>query len=301
MSNARTLTNSIPIYIPTFNNPTYLLNFIKQLEKNDAKNIVVIDNNSTYPPMKECLSIIEEKYKVVRLDQNFGPHYILRNKQFYQSLPELFCLSDPDLEFSTSLPVDFINELKIISEVHKVGKVGLALEILSSEEVVHSDLFLDGQKVGAIEYEQQFWTNNIGKNQTGDDLYRTTLDTTFALYNKTYFDPEDRYTAIRVAGKFTAKHLGSLSNSIVPKSESIYYKSLTRYSYFGGKLDSEGQPCFEISVLEYTKMVEQIQSLEAHVIDLDSKIQDQNISIQTIFKSKRWKLISSLLRIIGRN
>lgn len=301
MSNARTLTNSIPIYIPTFNNPTYLLNFIKQLEKNDAKNLVVIDNNSTYPPMKECLSIIEEKYKVVRLDQNFGPHYILRNKQFYQSLPELFCLSDPDLEFSTSLPVDFINELKIISEVHKVGKVGLALEILSSEEVVHSDLFLDGQKVGAIEYEQQFWTNNIGKNQTGDDLYRTTLDTTFALYNKTYFDPEDRYTAIRVAGKFTAKHLGSLSNSIVPKSESIYYKSLTRYSYFGGKLDSEGQPCFEISVLEYTKMVEQIQSLEAHIIALDSTIQDQNIFIQNIFRSKRWKLISFLLRIIGRN
>jgi hypothetical protein len=251
--------------------------------------------------MKECLSIIEQKYKVVRLDQNFGPHYILRNKQFYQSLPELFCLSDPDLEFSTSLPVDFINELKIISEVHKVGKVGLALEILSSEEVVHSDLFLDGQKVGAIEYEQQFWTNNIGKNQTGDDLYRTTLDTTFALYNKTYFDPEDRYTAIRVAGKFTAKHLGSLSNSIVPKSESLYYKSLTRYSYFGGNLDSEGKPCFEISVLEYTKMVEQIQSLEAHIIDLDSKIQDQNIFIQNIFRSKRWKLISFLLRIIGRN
>lgn len=300
MSNARTLTNSIPIYIPTFNNPTYLLNFIKQLEKNDAKNLVVIDNNSTYPPMKECLSIIEQKYKVVRLDQNFGPHYILRNKQFYQSLPELFCLSDPDLEFSTSLPVDFINELKIISEVHKVGKVGLALEF-SSEDVMHSELFLDGQKVGAIEYEQQFWTNNIGKNQTGDDLYRTTLDTTFALYNKTYFDPEDRYTAIRVAGKFTAKHLGSLSNSIVPKSESIYYKSLTRYSYFGGKLDSEGQPCFEISVLEYTKMVEQIQSLEAHIIDLDSKIQDQNIFIQNIFRSKRWKLISFLLRIIGRN
>jgi hypothetical protein len=299
MSNARTLTNSTPIYIPSFNNPTYLLNFIKQLEKNGAKDIVVIDNNSTYPPMKECLSIIDQKYKVIRLDQNFGPHYILRNKQFYQSLPELFCLSDPDLEFSTSLPVDFINELKIISEVYKVGKVGLALEF-SSEDVMHSELFLDGQKVGAVEYEQQFWTNNIGKNQTGDDLFATTLDTTFALYNKTYFDPEDRYTAIRVAGKFTAKHLGSLSKSIVPESESSYYKSLTRYSYFGGNLDSEGQPCFEISVLEYTKMVEQIQSLEAHIIDLDSKIQDQNISIQRIFKSKRWKLISFLLKIIGR-
>lgn len=296
-----TLTNIIPVFIPTFNNPTYLTNFIKQLEQQSVNNIIVVDNNSTYPPMKKCLSTIEKKYKVIRLDQNFGPHYILRIKQFYQSLPELFCLSDPDLEFSASLPVDFINELKIISEDHKIGKVGLALEIPSSEEVVHSKMFLDEKQVDIVEYEQQFWTNNIGKNQTGDDLYRTTLDTTFALYNKTYFNPEDRYQAIRVAGKFTTKHLGSLSNSIVPESERNYYKSLARFSYFGGNLDSEGQPSFEISVLEYTKIMEQIQSLEAHIVDLDFKIQEQNNLIQNILKSKRWKLISSVLRIIGRN
>jgi hypothetical protein len=209
-------------------------------------------------------------------------------------------LSDPDLEFSTSLPVDFINELKIISDDYKIGKVGLALEIPSSKDVLHSEMFLDGKKVDIVEYEQQFWTNNIGKNQTGDDLYRTTLDTTFALYNKNYFNPEDRYQAIRVAGKFTTKHLGSVSNSIVPESERNYYKSLTRYSYFGGNLDSEGQPSFEISVLEYTKMAEQIQSLEAQIIDLDSKIQEQNNLIQGIFQSKRWRLISTMLRILGR-
>ena len=300
MSNFPTLTSSIPVFIPTFNNPTYLTNFIKQLEQHSVNNIIVVDNNSTYPPMKESLSAIEKKYKVIRLDQNFGPHYILRIKQFYQSLPELFCLSDPDLEFSTSLPVDFINELKIISDDYKIGKVGLALEIPSSKDVLHSEMFLDGKKVDIVEYEQQFWTNNIGKNQTGDDLYRTTLDTTFALYNKNYFNPEDRYQAIRVAGKFTTKHLGSLSNSIVPESERNYYKSLTRYSYFGGNLDSEGQPSFEISVLEYTKMVEQIQSLESHIISLDYKIQKQNNLIQDIFKSKRWRLMSTLLRILGR-
>ena len=209
-------------------------------------------------------------------------------------------MSDPDLEFSASLPVDFINELKIISEDYKIGKVGLALEIPSSEEVVHSKMFLDEKQVDIVEYEQQFWTNNIGKNQTGDDLYRTTLDTTFALYNKTYFNPEDRYQAIRVAGKFTAKHLGSLSNSIVPEGERNYYKLLARYLYFGGNLDSEGQPSFEISVLEYTKMAEKIQSLEAQIINLDSKIQKQNNLIQGIYKSKRWRLISTLLRILRR-
>ena len=300
MSRAKTLTSSIPVYVPTYNNPTYLMNFIKQLEQNCAHNIVIVDNNSTYPPMKECLTKVEQKCKVIRLNQNFGPHYILRNKQFYRSLPELFCLSDPDLGFSTSLPVNFIDELEIISETYKIGKVGFALEVPYTEEVVHGDLFLDGKKVSAVEYEQQFWTNGIGKNQTGDDLYRTTLDTTFALYNKTYFNPEDRYKAIRVAGKFTAKHLGSLTNTMVPEKEINYYKSMTRYSYFGGNLDSEGQPCFEISVHEYTKMVEQIQTLEEHVIDLDSKIQAQNLYIQDIFNSRRWKLISFLLKFIRR-
>jgi glycosyltransferase involved in cell wall biosynthesis len=141
MSNFATLTSSIPVFIPTFNNPTYLTNFIKQPEQHSVNNIIVVDNNSTYPPMKESLSAIEKKYKVIRLDQNFEPHYILRIKQFYQSLPELFCLSDPDLEFSTSLPVDFINELKIISDDYKIGKVGLALEIPSSKDVLHSEMF----------------------------------------------------------------------------------------------------------------------------------------------------------------
>ena len=116
MNHTISFTNSVPVFIPTFNNPTYLRNFIKQLEQQEVKNIVVVDNNSTYLPMKEYLAVIEQKYKVIRLAKNFGPHYILRIEQFYQSLPGLFCLNDPDLELSTSLPVDFINELKVISE-----------------------------------------------------------------------------------------------------------------------------------------------------------------------------------------
>ena len=80
----------------------------------------------------------------------------------------------------------------------------------------------------------QFWNNFIGKNQTGDDLYRTTLDTTFDLYYKNYFNPADRYRSIRVAEKFTTKHLGQLRDSIVPLDEIDFYKSSSRYSYFLG-------------------------------------------------------------------
>lgn len=294
------LTSTIPVYISTFNNPTYLENFIKQLENNGVKNIKIVDSNSTFPRMRQLLETIENKYEVIRLDKNFGPHYLLRIKRVYNSLPEFFCLSDPDLEFSNKLPDDFINELKIISENHKMGKVGLALEIPKLEDILHKDMFLDGKKIGVIEYEMQFWTNCIGKNQTGDDLYDTTLDTQFALYNKNYFNPNDRYRSIRVAGKFTAKHLGQLRESIVPLEEIDFYKSTSRYSYFSGKLNSDNEPSFDITVLEYTKMTELIESLKENVQGLDSKVQEQNKLIQSIFASKRWKLVSRVLKIFGR-
>jgi len=294
------LTKTVPVYISVFNNPTYLENFIEQLENNGVTNVKIVDSNSTFPRMKKLLESIERKYEVIRLDTNFGPHYLLRVKKVYDSLPEFFCLSDPDLKLSKDLPIDFINELKIVSESHKIGKVGLALEVPKIDEVLHKDMFLDGKKIGVIEYEMQFWTNCIGKSQTGDDLYRTTLDTTFALYNKKYFNPDDRYQAIRVAGKFTSKHLGGLRESIVPLDEIDFYKSTSRYSYFGGKLNSDNEPSFDITVLEFTKLTELIESLKENVQDLDSKVQEQNRMIQSIYASKRWKLMSRVLKIFGR-
>jgi hypothetical protein len=294
------LTKTVPVYISVFNNPTYLENFIEQLENNGVANIKIVDSNSTFPRMKQLLETFEHKYEVIRLDNNFGPHYLLRVKEVYDSLPEFFCLSDPDLELSKELPINFIDELGIVSESHKIGKVGLALEVPKIEDVLHKDMFLDGKKIGVVEYETQFWTNFIGKNQTGDDLYRTTLDTTFALYNKKYFNPSNRYQAIRVAGKFTTKHLGGLRESIVPLDEIDFYKSTSRYSYFGGKLNSDNEPSFDITVLEYTKMTELIESLKENVQGLDSKVQEQNKLIQSIFASKRWKLVSRVLKIFGR-
>ena len=99
---------------------------------------------------------------------------------------------------------------------------------------------------------------------------------------KKYFNPDDRYQAIRVAGKFTTKHLGGLRESIVPLDEINFYKSTSRYSYFSGKLNSDNEPSFDITVLEFTKLTELIESLKENVQHLDSKVQEQNRMIQSI-------------------
>ena len=287
----------IPFVIPVFNNPTYTRNFVNQLKVLNVENIIILDNNSTYKPMLELLNDLENEHQVIRLGYNRGPHYALRDSEFYSNLPNYFCLSDPDLKLSPNLPENFIDTFVDISNQYKIGKVGFALEVPKEEEFDQLYMNLDGKLWNMREWEMQFWKNSIGKTTDGDDLYLTTLDTTFALYNKIYFKPNDRYKSIRVSGKFTAKHLGFYSQENIPKYELMYYRNSTRYSYFSGNTDENNLPVFEISVHEYTKIVEELDSLRTNNEIIGNKLQELNQNLQKILQSRSWKLTSFLRKI----
>ena len=77
----------IPIYIPVFNNPTYTRNMVRQLNELEYENIVIIDNASSFPPMVEMLAEMEKQIKIIRLPENRGPHFIIRDVSFYNELP----------------------------------------------------------------------------------------------------------------------------------------------------------------------------------------------------------------------
>jgi hypothetical protein len=288
----------IPVYIPTFNNPTYTSNFISQLESFNLNKITVVDNASTFPPMVKLLNEISNKYELIRLNKNRGPHLLIRDLNYYEKLPNYFILSDPDIEISRNIPEDFINTLIEVSEEFKIGKVGLALAIPKEEELIEKFIYMDGEKRSLIEWEEQFWENEVGKTSQGDSIFLTTLDTTFALYNKKYFNLEDRYKSLRIGGRYTSKHLGSYAKTIVPQEENEYYLSNTRYSYFAGKLNYETNPVFEITVHEYTKMVEELDSLRVNNKNLALKNIEQDRLIQGIFNSRTWKIIRLIKRIM---
>ena len=287
----------IPICIPVFNNPTYLNNFINQFKKIDVHDFIIVDNNSTYPPMINLLQSLEEKYQIVRLKENRGPHYILREIDFYEKLPEHFCLSDPDIGINQDLPSNFMETLLEISHKYQIGKVGFSLEIPKENELRESHVSMDGKLWSTVDWEQQFWKDEVGKTDFGDKIYKATLDTTFALYNKKYFDPEDRYRSLRIAGRFTAKHLGSYKDQLVPKEEQDFYSELTRYSYFAGNLDENSEPIFKMKVHEYTKMIEEIDSLRRNNKILGIRTIEQDKILQSIFNSLSWKLVSSMRKI----
>ncbi len=237
--------SSIPVFIPTFNNPTYLKNIIDQFHSKNISNIIVIDNNSTYPPMVELLQELSiHGITVIFQNTNNGPRYILEDISVYNRLPDIFCLTDPDIIFNAKIPDDFILQLADLTEKYKVFKAGFALDTskLSSPDVrvKNPNYFL--------KWEQQFWQNLIGKTSVDDEIYSASIDTTFAVYNKKYLICKNRnkwydkilmrpriekrriLDAVRVAGCYTCQHIPWTEIDIVPEAEKDYYKKLQTWS-----------------------------------------------------------------------
>jgi hypothetical protein len=62
--------------------------------------------------------------------------------------------------------------------------------------------------------------------------YKARIDTTFALYNKRYFDPQEPLEAIRVAGRFTCRHLPWYRDSGLTTAEEAQYRASQKFSLY---------------------------------------------------------------------
>jgi hypothetical protein len=130
-----------------------------------------------------------------------------------ETLPDIYILSDPDLELNPNMPYNFSDIFLEISEKHKAYKVGSALDLSDSDKFIQCDNYTNGKNI--YDWESQFWENPI--SDTNYELYDAGIDTTFTLINNKYQNKQ-----IRIAGDFTAKHLpwynGFLKKHI-PKDE----------------------------------------------------------------------------------
>jgi hypothetical protein len=214
------LQTDILVLIPAFNNPTYVGGMVAQLLDRGLSNVVVIDNASTTPEMRQYLDAVAELIKVVQLADNRGPHHCFRHDPSFHSLPALFCITDPDLQLNPNLPSDFLAELEAVTERFQVGKAGFSLDI--SEPHLMRD-----QKViiGEISY-------SICATNDGDPIYKAEIDTTFALYNKKYFRRDRALDAVRVAGRYTCKHLPWYKDNGLPPAEDESYKASQKFSNY---------------------------------------------------------------------
>tara|TARA_Y100000590_G_scaffold59177_1_gene62757 strand:+ start:3690 stop:5090 length:1401 start_codon:yes stop_codon:yes gene_type:complete len=207
----------VPIIIISFNNYKYVQNTITQLEKVNPiilKDIIIMDNNSSDPSTINYLNTT--KYKVVRNSENKGP-WIENYKDFYNSLPNQFIITDPDLEFNKDLPKNFIQILLNLSDKFKCHKIGFALNINDFDQM-YSSIYYNNSNI--YDWEKQFW--NIKIDDPNYELYNAEIDTTFCLINKRASHKSSK--RIRIAGNFTAKHLPWYKNN-------SFYNAYEKYIY----------------------------------------------------------------------
>jgi hypothetical protein len=147
------------------------------------------------------------------------------------------------------------------------------------------------------EWEQQFWENEIDRTSSGDPIFLTTLDTQFAIYNKEFFNPEDRYKALRIGGKYTSKHLGFYKKSIVPQEESDFYRSVSKYAYYIGNFDENGTPYTKLPVHSYYQLTERLEGAERELKRVTFERDKYLTELKQFYKSNSWKILSLLLKI----
>ncbi|WP_198375661.1 glycosyltransferase family A protein [Neoroseomonas rubea] len=225
-----------PVVIPAFNNPTYCRGMIAQLRTLGLRNIVILDNASDLPAMVSFLREVEGEARIVRLRRNMGPKVFARNPLIYRALPEIFCVTDPDLRFSAALPPDWLDVLKGMTDRFGMGKAGFALDISAPERFIDRTVRFQGRDWRIEEWEAQFWRERLGETTGGDPIFRGDIDTTFAVYNKRHFDPgKGFYRAVRVAGRFTCQHIPWYRDESLPPVEDAHYRKSQRHSWYAGE------------------------------------------------------------------
>ncbi len=225
------IQNGVPVLIPCFNNVTYCRSMYRQLSKLGKTSIVFIDNNSTDTDMISFLNT--QDVVSIRLNANLGPRALIMYKRYFEALPSYFCLSDPDLIFNPDMPNSFLEDLVSLSERSKFGKVGLALRIDDAERMRETTLKIFGTSHNIVDWEKQYWRQQYRDNIIDAPVYVASIDTTFALYNKKYFTARTGrgfYRALRVAGKYTARHDPWYKDRLISDSEADRYSRLQQFS-----------------------------------------------------------------------
>jgi FkbM family methyltransferase len=233
------LQANIPVFIPCFNTVTYVRSMVTQLQARGFGCLYLVDNGSTYPPMREYLASPGSGVTVIAQAANKGPRQIYSDPESFTLLPQIFCVTDPDLLLSVEMPDDFVAQLVALTERLYIGKAGLALDIADPTVMRQEEFQIKDRHWKIWEWEQQFWREPLEALPGGDPVYRAAIDTTFAVYNKRFFDPHDPLNAVRVAGRFTCRHLPWYRERGLPLEEEQFYKDQARYSYYLGEPPSE--------------------------------------------------------------
>ena len=217
----------IPIIINNYNRLECLLKQLKWLEGAGYKRIFIIDNASTYPPLLEFYK--KSKHIVFRLDKNLGHTAYWQTQIPMLFKNQRFVLTDPDVVAIGKCPNDFLHYFNCLLDHYiDVDKVGFGLKI---DDI--PDTYPNKEKV--INWESKFWEDKVGYN-----VYKASIDTTFALYRENSSGDPAMMNALRTGGEYVCRHLPWYINPEELSDEDKYYiENATNISSWTAQLKGE--------------------------------------------------------------
>jgi hypothetical protein len=202
---------NVPIVINNRNRYTFLKELIEWLEKNNYRNIYILDNDSTYPPLLEYYR--STPHKIIFLGKNVGYKALWKSGIFNEIKKGYYVYTDPDVLPGAKCPPTLIEDLyKILLKYKTIEKIGVALRI---DDI--PDSYANKKEV--IRIEKEWWAKKVEEN-----IYDAPVDTTFALYRPFAQGDAEECKAYRVAGDHTFKHQPWYENSAAPEEEDLYYR-----------------------------------------------------------------------------
>jgi hypothetical protein len=198
-----------PIIINNFNRLEWLAQQVDWLQGLGLKNIHIIDNASTYTPLLEYYKKV--KANVYILDKNIGHEALWKTHLFQRFCNNYYVYTDPDVLPYAETKSDFMFYFyDVLQRYPEIKKVGFGLGYIDIP-----DYYIKKQEVQT--WEKQFYINKVE-----DGLFKSKIDTTFALYR-----PGASYQCweetLRSSEPYLLKHMPWYENSNDLPQESRYY------------------------------------------------------------------------------
>lgn len=182
-----------PIIINNFNRLEYLQQQIEWLLKAGQTNLHIIDNASSYEPLLKYYKKVPAT--IYMLDKN-GGHESFWKTHLHQRFGKYYHVyTDPDVLPDENTPTDFMYYFKsLLDKYPQIQKVGFGLRINDLPD--HYP-----KKMEVINWESKMYENEIEPA-----VYKSKIDTTFALYRPGAF-LQCWENTLRTGDPYTLRHM----------------------------------------------------------------------------------------------
>ncbi len=211
----------IPIIINNYNRLSYLKELISSIESRGYRNICIIDNASTYPPLLDFYRTTP--YRVFRLDRNIGYLALWKSGIYREFRGSYYVYTDSDMKIDEECPDNFMARFVSIMERYpRAEKVGFGIRTDDLPDHYKN-------KRDVVEHESQFW-----RESPEEGVYRADIDTTFALYRPFCKGAAFKYReAYRTGFPYVIRHLPwYVDSSNITDEERYYIDSVSQSTHW---------------------------------------------------------------------